>query len=66
MKLQTENKKAIFNNNILKSNFFKLSTDQSLQWFIFIFNYISIMVFYIIGLGLGDEEDITIKGLKAI
>ena len=24
------------------------------------------MVFYIIGLGLGDEEDISIKGLKAI
>jgi diphthine synthase len=24
------------------------------------------MVFYIIGLGLGDENDITLKGLKAI
>lgn len=24
------------------------------------------MVFYIIGLGLGDEEDISVKGLKAI
>jgi diphthine methyl ester synthase len=24
------------------------------------------MVFYIIGLGLGDERDITIKGLEAI
>jgi len=24
------------------------------------------MVFYIIGLGLGDEEDVSIKGLKAI
>ena len=24
------------------------------------------MVFYIIGLGLGDEEDVTVKGLKAI
>jgi len=24
------------------------------------------MVFYIIGLGLGDERDITIKGLDAI
>jgi diphthamide biosynthesis methyltransferase len=24
------------------------------------------MVFYIIGLGLGDEEDITIKGFNAV
>lgn len=24
------------------------------------------MVLYIIGLGLGDEEDITVKGLKAV
>lgn len=24
------------------------------------------MVFYIIGLGLGDEQDITVKGLNAI
>ena len=24
------------------------------------------MVFYVIGLGLGDEDDITVKGLKAI